>query len=183
MPRGHYQHKRRSPADRFWEKVARADSSACWAWNGSRVGRGYGQFWDGDRLIVAHRWLYEHLNGPVPGDIDICHSCDNPSCCNPDHLFAGSRAENMQDCSRKGRTVGQVSPDKLTRGLSHYTHTKPHLRLRGGRHGQSKLTDDDARFILDSKGVIPQRQLARRFHISQAAVSAIHCRITWTHLG
>jgi hypothetical protein len=59
----------------------------------------------GDRkMLRAHRVAWELNNGPIPEGVEICHRCDNPPCCNPDHLFAGTKADNMRDMSRKGRS-------------------------------------------------------------------------------
>lgn len=64
----------------------------------------------------VHRLSYERFTGPIPEGLDVCHKCDHPPCCNPDHLFVGTRSENMQDMLAKGRGVtGEDHPfSKLT---------------------------------------------------------------------
>jgi hypothetical protein len=60
------------------------------------------------RQVVASRFAWELTFGPIPKDLEVCHNCpggDNPACCNPAHLFLGTRLENMQDMVRKGRTI------------------------------------------------------------------------------
>lgn len=85
--------------DRFAEKVALTDDG-CLVWLGTTVG-GYGRFHI-DSFVMAHRWAYEHLVGPI-GDLHVLHRCDNPPCVNPEHLFLGTLVDNMQDKLAKGR--------------------------------------------------------------------------------
>lgn len=76
----------------------------CWGWVGSTDGNGYGTIAvSGQSPKKAHRVSFEYYFGPIPPGLNICHSCDNPECTNPVHLFIGTQADNMRDCSIKGR--------------------------------------------------------------------------------
>lgn len=91
---------------RFWRKVRCPPHTDCWPWTGARWPGGYGQIirrlkgrWRPDG---AHRLSYEIHVGPVPDGMQVCHSCDMPSCVNPGHLFLGTQLDNMRDRYRKG---------------------------------------------------------------------------------
>lgn len=75
----------------MWSKLDVAD---CWLFTGHRNDWGYGTFWDGERVVAAHRWVYEHLAGPIDPALQLDHLCRQPACCNPDHLEAVTAAEN-----------------------------------------------------------------------------------------
>ena len=86
--------------DRFWKKVIK-QASGCWEWQAATT-RGYGVFWDGSRLVYAHRWLREQMVGPIPEDLVIDHLCRNPLCVNPEHTEPVTRAVNTERGARWG---------------------------------------------------------------------------------
>lgn len=86
---------------RFWKKVHKTDS--CWLWTGAKFKSGYGQIDDKGKTLRAHRVSYELRYGVTPGDFHVLHSCDNPPCVNPSHLFLGTVKDNMRDCISKNR--------------------------------------------------------------------------------
>lgn len=90
---------------RFWEKVAIADDAACWLWLASKDAEGYGQFMAQRKRHRAHRFAYAASVGPIGPGLLVCHSCDNPSCVNPNHLFCADQKTNVQDAKRKGRSA------------------------------------------------------------------------------
>lgn len=77
-------------------------NSGCWIWLGG-TGNNYGKIRFGKEVYPAHRLSWAIANGPIPPGMQICHRCDNPAYINPDHLFAGTQKDNMQDCIKKGR--------------------------------------------------------------------------------
>lgn len=87
--------------DRFWSKVNKTDG--CWLWIASRHKKGYGQFKLDGKMRKAHRVAWELTYGPIPPDKNVCHTCDNPPCVRPDHLFLGTNGDNVRDAVKKGR--------------------------------------------------------------------------------
>lgn len=86
----------------FWATVFK--TSTCWLWAGGRS-RGYGMVrWRGEH-IGAHVAAYRLTRGPVPEGMEVCHTCDVRRCVRPDHLFPGTRSDNMVDMVTKGRDV------------------------------------------------------------------------------
>ena len=88
---------------RFWSLVRKADSDACWEWNGPRTKRNYGMVTIARQKVPAHRAAWELTSGPIPAGLFVCHRCDNPPCVRPDHLFLGTALENNQDMWAKNR--------------------------------------------------------------------------------
>ena len=137
----------------FWSKVdCTAGLFKCWLWTAGGIKGGYGMMtWNG-KLILAHRISYELANGPFPKELCVCHSCDNPPCVNPAHLFLGTNQDNVDDKNRKGRGV----------------------YLTGEKHGSCKYSDTliaEVRFQHE-QGMGPM-ELVRKYGISHTHI----CRI------
>lgn len=138
-------------------------SQDCWYWFGAKNENGYGHIHRGGKDYKAHRVYYERFIGPIPDGLCVLHKCDNPSCVNPEHLFLGTKKDNMQDASKKGRI--QV----------------PHPRIQGELHHQAKLTQkqvDDirARYIPRK---VTQPQLAKEYGVAVSTVGIIICGANW----
>jgi len=161
-PRNHYS---LTPNDieRFWSYVDK--SGECWTWTGGTYTGGYGQFYLAGRKIHAHRAAYEIAHGPIPDGLHICHHCDTPACVRPDHLYAATHAQNMQDAIERGRFV--MPPGGI-----------------GEKNGRAKLTESEVLEIrrLYASGDYLQRELADRYGVTQAYISKIVNRKNWTHL-
>jgi len=81
--------------------------SECIEWRGTRTQSGYGQKYINGKRYRTHRLAWEWAYGPIPEGILVLHHCDNPPCCNPNHLFLGTQSDNMRDCAKKGRLWAQ----------------------------------------------------------------------------
>lgn len=152
--------------ERLWAKVARSGGpSACWPWLGRVNPKGYGQFTRDGRDTGVHRVSLELSLGRrlVAGEFAL-HHCDNPPCCNPRHLFAGSLADNNRDMAAKGRVH------------------RP--QWRGEDVPSARLTADHVveirrRFMA---GGITQVALAREYGVSPPTLQAVVSGRTWRHV-
>jgi hypothetical protein len=91
----------------FWSKVKVGAPDECWPWTGEKNTRGgYGVVrYDGRKSTGAHRVAFMLATGEDPGDLDVLHSCDNPPCCNPGDLRAGTAADNARDAMERNRVA------------------------------------------------------------------------------
>lgn len=126
---------------RFWPKVDIQDDNSCWSWRGSHDQRGYGQFWDKGRRIKAHRMAWQLFNGqPFPEGKEACHTCDNPNCVNPRHIWPGTHRENIKDAVDKKRVIPPAPktreqlPEKMTCPHGHpYSDENTYINANGAK--------------------------------------------------
>ena len=104
--------KGRRASKPFVERLEVNRETGCWNWTGASTRDGYGNLKRGGKNTLAHRYAFEKLVAPIPAGYCVLHSCDNPACCNPDHLRTGTRKENTRDAIDRGRFVAPMQ--KLT---------------------------------------------------------------------
>ena len=106
-----------SPSEikKFWKRTKRIEGSDCLWWTGNKKETGYGKVRMDGKTWRAHRACYVICHGNIPNGLHILHSCDNPSCVNPDHLSAGTHQENMRQMQIKGRNGNNKIPFFLRR--------------------------------------------------------------------
>lgn len=146
--------------DSIAEHVQPVTESGCWLWGGKVNRDGYGYLHADGRTRLAHRYWWRNLIGEIPAGMCVLHKCDTPSCVNPDHLFLGTQAENMQDMKIKGRASRAT-------------------KIRGEQCWKTTITEQQAREIFAASG--SQREIAARFGITQGSVSLIKSGKNWKH--
>lgn len=113
----------------------------CWEWMGAKNRKGYGQYRLDRKLHIASRYAYELFNGPIPTGMQVCHSCDNPSCVRHSHLFLGTNQANQLDSVSKSRHVST----KKTHCPSGHEYTPENTYLRKNINERVCKTCSDAR--------------------------------------
>ena len=171
------------------DRVQKVPWSGCWLWEKSLDGHGYGHSMCPVRYCInvvarrrrrgavrqAHRLAFEAFVSEIPGGLCVCHACDVPACCNPDHLWLGTVADNNRDRDAKGRQAT---------GSRNGRHTKPEAVARGSRHGSARICEEDViemRVLRDKGAKI--KELAARYDISDSQVERIIKRQSWAHIA
>lgn len=131
----------------------------CWEWTAGRFSQGYGAFKIGAKTRKAHRVSYELYVGPIPDSLDVCHTCDNPPCVNPNHFFLGTQKDNAADMAKKGRAKGR----------------------KGVMHHGAKLTDAQVKCIINDMRLL--REIAPEYGVHIKTISRIRRRELWTHIN
>jgi hypothetical protein len=157
-----------SLSERFWPKVdMSAGPNGCWLWTGSSTGKkryGLSRASGSDlRRLLAHRASYEIAYGPIPAGMFVCHTCDNPSCVNPAHLFLGTPADNTADMIAKGR--------------------RHQPRVQGDSVPNARLSASDVVSIRKmSEAGMAKKDIADRFGVTAQHIGDIVNRKWWKHV-
>ena len=139
------------------------DDSKCMEWLGYINPSGYGKMGFDSKCYRAHRLAYKIWKGRISKNKEVCHSCDNKKCINPQHLFLGTHSQNMQDMADKKRN--------------------PILLLKGSQKKQSKLKESDIPQIrMFLAGGVYQRDIAKLFGVHQTVIRDINLKRTWRHV-
>jgi hypothetical protein len=138
--------------ERFWERFSFRPNGECWEWPGRRDAKGYGVFWAAKCNWRSHRIALFFKTGEMPSHLMALHACDNPPCCNPEHLRWGTHQENQQD--------------KVDRG-----------GIRGVKNGRAKISRTDADFIAATDR--PTSQLMEWFGLSKGQINKIRRGEIW----
>lgn len=147
--------------ERFWAKVDKRGPDDCWEWTANRTTSGYGRIKVSSyKTEGAHRLSYYFANGEDPGDMLVCHTCDNPACVNPAHLFIGTAKDNAHDKMRKGRDRNGDNA--------------------GAANPNAKINEADAAQIIRAiQSGQTNTAIAERFAISHSMVSRIRAGKSW----
>jgi uncharacterized protein YndB with AHSA1/START domain len=170
-------------ADRFWMKV-RTGGRGCWEWTGSRWPGGYGRFMHSQArgVVKAHRLAYELAWGPIPEGLHVLHHRDNPACCRPTHLYAGTHRQNMADKVARGRA--QASGASLRRGTTHHWRLHPERIPHGRQMGTAKLSDEAVLAMRHAyRAGARTKDLARQYGVGKSVAYKAIMGLTWCHVS
>lgn len=178
---------------RFWSLVRKGEGpDDCWEWTGPRWQNGYGCFevsLPGQRRrYKAQRIVFLLMHGRFPSGYG-CHTCDNPGCVRPDHVFDGTPLDNHNDMKRKGRAPtgerngARTHPERLARGDRHPHRIDPSRVVRGEAHPWAKLTTDTVLAIRRAAAAGERFiDISRRLGASEYQVAHIVHRRSWAWL-
>lgn len=174
----------------FWSCVDKQGPNECWPWTKRTNRNGYGQFSLNQRTESSHRIAFLLSGGVFTEDKPYgLHSCNNPRCCNPNHIRAGSNEDNVADKVAFGRQArgewfSDIRRRTACRGESHYTFLRPGCREHGEDKPNAKLTDQLVKTIRDeyASGGWSYKRLAQRYGVSQTLVALVVRREVWRHV-
>lgn len=175
-------------AAHFWAKVETRGADECWHWTESTSDDGYGFVRKDRKTKRAHRVAWELTNGDIPDGMKVLHKCDNPPCCNPNHLFLGTDQDNSDDKMKKGRFIRLVGdrngsrrhPEARPRGENHWMKRLAYKILRGERNGRARLTEAQVLEIRAERANGEKySELSKKFGISKTQIARIVKGESW----
>lgn len=153
------QRPKREVSDRFWEKVDKKGEFECSNWTAALGTAGYGHFRLDGRCQTASRVSYLLAYGEIPDGLHVCHTCDNPACVNPGHLWLGTNDDNNRDKMDKGR------------------------QAKGEAAGRAVLTESDVIALRDAvRAGATINQAVRKFGFPHCTVYSAVYGVTWKHV-
>ena len=149
---------------RLYAKIVCDIKTQCWNWTGPLNEHGYGRISMNSKNTYIHRIMYQYFYGDIPEDKPlVLHTCDNPKCCNPKHLYAGTQKDNAQDRVKR-------NPDSWSKKTGRM----------GEKNHAAKLTEKQVIEIRTSQET--QNTIAKRFNVGRTIISLIKNRKTWKHI-
>lgn len=151
--------------EKFWNRVQKGNENECWMWKRVRHRKkypsfSYGEFGFNGKRYLPHRFAYQLHYKQDPGELFVCHSCDNPGCCNPHHLWLGTPGENNLDKIQKRRQ--QI----------------------GSEHHSAILDEEKVKEIVGllTNTTLTFQQIGDKFGVSMSAISSIRRGNTWSQV-
>lgn len=141
----------------FINKNIKKDQYGCWLWMKAKHRQGYGSIRFKNKFGLVHRVVWEVYKGEIPEGMKVCHSCDQPACCNPDHLFLGTQKDNVYDMINKGRK--KINIRKTRRNKLNYEQVQEIKALHG--NGMTR------------------KELEKKFSVSQTCIAKILTGVSW----
>lgn len=161
--------------DELIARLEAAEEGACWIWPRKIDTRGRGRIWVNGKLLLAHRAVWEHLRGPIPSGMMLCHHCDNPSCVNPAHLYVGTHKENMRDMVTRRRYFFAQDPERC-REAGRSGGLKNNW-ARGPANPKAKLSVEQAQSIYSDDR--PTKVLAAIYGVNYSTIQRIRRGQFW----
>ena len=144
----------------------------CWIWTGTLRSDGYGIRTIHRKCWSTHRWAFHRWNGPIPNGALICHKCDVRACCNPEHLYAGTKRTNAIDAVARGQMMTGKRWYEVMAGKT------PH----GEGHCCARLTEDDVRWIIANVGKRGHKAAGKRFGVNRKTIADVVYGKSWKHI-
>lgn len=175
----------------FWRRVDKTSTPiGCWLWIGVRDRKGYGRLVLNYKSYFAHRISFFLNTGKWPEGKMVCHHCDTPPCCNPNHIYEGTAKTNTGDAVARNRMAtgarhgSQTHPERIARGERHGSRLHHGYLPKGEEVWNAKFTKKQILHIrkLYRGGKFTQWQIADKFQVGQPTINKIVNLESWKHI-